>query len=144
MTLQEINSKYSYAELQSLPGEVRRELYTPFLTDLYENKVIYYERFLCVAILKNIKTDTEKFEATAIPYINIQHPEREGRPFPKKPWTFGVGWPYIRMLGDHFGGYSSWLIWTDKELVKTVEELAKRKEFEAAYDLTAYKGYNKE
>ena len=139
MTLQEFSSKYSFKELQSLPGEIRREIYTPFLTDLYENKIIYYERFLCVAILKDITIDDEKFEATAIPYINIQHPAREGRYFPDKPWTFGVGWPYIRLLGDHFGGYSSWLIWTDKELVKTVEELAIKKDWEFAYELTVDK-----
>jgi hypothetical protein len=139
--LEELNLKYSFEELQRMPGdrELRRKLFTPFLTDLHENKIIYYERFLCVASLKDIITTPEKFEATATPYINIEKPEEEESRFMKKPWTFGAGWPYIRLLGDHFGTYGGWLIWTDKELVKTVEELARKKDFKTAYELTAYK-----
>jgi len=143
MTLQEINSKYSWKELSSMPGdgELRRNLFSPFLTDLHENKIIYYERFLCVAILKDIIITPELFEATAVSHIKIERPDGEHSYYPKKPcWTFGAAWPYMRLLGDHFGTYGGWLIWTDKELVKTVEELARKKDFKTAYELTAYKG----
>jgi len=146
MTLQEINSKYSFKELRSMPGdgEFRHKLITPFLEDLYENKIIYFERSLSIVTLKNIKNTPELFEAKAIPYINIEKPG--GQSFSnlmKKPWTFGAAWPYMTLLDDHFGTYSGWLIWTDKELVKVVEELARKKDFEFAYELTAYKGYSK-
>ena len=142
MTLQEINSKYSFKEIQSMPGdgEFRRKLFSPFLEDLYEDKIIYFERRLCIVTLKDIKNTPELFEATAIPYMHIERPDRISN-LMKEPWTFGAAWPYVRLLGDHFGTYGGWIFWTDKELVKTVEELARKKDFESAYKLTAYKGY---
>jgi hypothetical protein len=145
MTLQEINSKYSFKELQSMPGdgEFRRKLFTPFLEDLYENKIIYFERSLSIVTLKDIINTPELFEATAIPYINIEKPSGHSYALDNEPWTFGAAWPYMRLLDDHFGTYGGWLIWTDKELVKVVEELARKKDFEFAYELTAYKGYSK-
>ena len=141
MTLQEINSKYSWKELSSMPGDgdLRRELFTPHLKDLYENKIIYYERFACVAIVEDIEITREGFKATATPYLKI----KEAGPaqyFPQKSWTFGSRWDHMRLLSDHFGTYCLWLIWTDKELVKTVEELARKKDFEAALNITVYKG----
>jgi len=141
MTLQEINSKYSWKDLNSMPGdgELRRKLFSPFLTDLYENKIIYFERFLSIVTLADIENTPEKFTATAIPYLNIEKPEGGRSGFMKEPWNFGAAWPYMRLSGDHFGTYSMWLIWTDKELVKTVEELARKKDWEFAYELTAYK-----
>jgi len=45
MTLEEINSKYSWKELSSMPGygELRRNLSSSFLTDLYENKIVSFQ-----------------------------------------------------------------------------------------------------
>jgi hypothetical protein len=142
MTLKEINSKYSWKELSQMPGdgEFRRKLFTPFLTDLYEDKIIYFERSLCIVTLRDIKNTPESFKATAIPHIHIERPERPISNLMKEPWEFGAAWPYMRLLGDHFGTYGGWLIWTDRELVKVVEELAIKKDFEFAYELTAYKG----
>ena len=142
MTLVEINSKYSEKDLCSIPGDenLRRELYLPFLQDLYQNKIVYYERFCCVAIVENLVITPEYFEVTAVPFIKI---ERAGSMFPyypAKPWTFGVRWDTMRLIRDHFAGYGSWAIWTEKDLVKTVEELARKREFETALELTVYKG----
>ena len=146
MTLQEINSKYSFAELQKMPAddaEFRRNLFSPFLTDLYENKIIYYERFACVAIVKDIIITPELFEITAVPYLKLKSASGSGgkQYYPNESWTFSASWAYMRLLGDNFGTYGGWLFWTDKELVKTVEELAIKKEFEAALNLTVYKGW---
>ena len=148
--LEELCLKYSWNEIGCVPGDanlrhqlgnLRYQLFTPILKDLYENKIVYYERFMCVAILKNIKITPEKFEATAIPHIKI---EREGsllKYYPKKPWTFGSAWFAMTAKKEYFSTYGGmWLLWTDKELVKTVEELARKKDFKAALDLTLYKG----
>ena len=141
MTLEELELKYSWQEIgrSGGDGELHRELFTPFLTDIFENKIVYYERFMCVAILENIKITPEKFEATAIPYLKIKS-AGPAQYSPQKPWTFGSAWPYMTLHDGHFSTYGGqWLFWTDKELVKTVEELALKKEFDAALNLTVYK-----
>ena len=145
MTLEELEIKYSWQEIGKSggDGELHRKLFTPFLTDIFENKIVYYERFMCVAILENIKIAPDRFEATAIPYITIERGDKP-RLRREKPWTFGSGWPYMTLHDGHFSTYGGlWLFWTDKELVKTVEELARKKEFEKAQELTLYKGYGK-
>ena len=145
MTLEEICLKYSWSELSSIPGDgnFRSQLFTPILKDLYENKIVYYERFMCVATIENIEITPERFEATALPYITI---EREGKPHLRrplgKPWTFGCRWDWMTARDGHFSTYGGmWLFWTDKDLVKRVEELARNKEFEAAQNLTLYKDH---
>ena len=142
ITLEELSSKYSWEEIGCVPGDgkFRRKLFTPFLSNLYENKIVYYERFMCVAILENVINTTERFEATAIPYITIERGERKPHP-PTKPWKFGAVWSAMTVNDGHFSTYGGmWLFWTDKELVKTVEELAIKKDFETAQDITLYKG----
>jgi hypothetical protein len=138
--LEELELKYSWKELASIPGDgnFRHQLFAPILNDLYENKIVYYERFMCVAILENIKITPELFEATAIPHVTI---EREGKSYYRtKPWTFGCRWDCMSAHKGHFSTYGGmWLFWTDKDLVKTVEELACKKEFEKAQELTLYK-----
>jgi len=143
MTLEEINSKYSWKELSSMPGdgELRRNLFSSFLTDLYENKIIYYERFACVAYIKDIIITPELFEATAVPYLELKRAGGGPQYYPNEPWTFSASWAYMRFLGDHFGTYGGWLFWTDQETLKTVEKLARKNEFEAALNLTVYKGH---
>jgi len=142
MTLQELELKYSWQEIGKSggDGELHKELFTPFLTNIYENRIVYYERYMCVAILEDIKITPEKFEATAIPYLTIKT-AGPAKYSPQKPWTFGSGWSYMTLNDSHFGTYGGmWLFWTDKELVKTVEELARKNHFEAALNLTVYKG----
>ena len=78
MKPEELNSKYSWEELSKMPGdgELPRKLFSPFLEDLYEDKIIYFERSLCIVTLKDIKNTPELFEATATPYIHIERPDR--------------------------------------------------------------------
>ena len=142
MTLPEINSTYSFEDIARIGGnaDLRCKLFAPILTNIYENKIVYYERFMCIAIIEDIKITAESFSATAIPYLKIERAGSRLPFYPNKPWAFGAHWSVMRLLGDHFGGYCSWLIWTDKELVKTVEELARKREFETALELTIYNG----
>jgi hypothetical protein len=144
MTLEEINLKYSVEDLVSTSGdaELRLKLFAPILKDLYENKIIYYERFMCIAIIENLQITPEYFKATAIPYLKIERVHSRFPYYPSKPWTFGAAWTVTRLIKDHFAGYGSWSIWTEKEFVKTVEEKARKGEFESILDLTIYKEHS--
>ena len=100
MTLQEISSKYSFKELGSMPGDAdfRYKIFSPILKNLSENKIVYYEHFICVAILQDIIITPESFQATAVPYIKI---ERDYYPFtyyPKEPWIFGAKWSFMTLV----------------------------------------------
>lgn len=141
MTLQELSLKYSFKDLGSIPGDgdLRYQIFSPILKNLYENKIVYYERFMCVAILKDIIITPELFQATAIPYIKIERVDSKFTFYPIKPWKFGTTWSHLRLFNDHFAGYGSWLFWPEKDLVKYVEEKARKGKFEEALKLTLYK-----
>ena len=111
MTLQELNSKYSIGDLGNIPGDgnLRYQIFSPILKNLYENKIVYYEHFMCVAILQDIIITPELFSATAIPYIKIDRLDSHFKFYPTAPWTFGAKWSHMRLQNDHFGGYGSWL-----------------------------------
>jgi len=139
MALNEICSKYSWQEIGRIPGDgdFRHKLFKPVLENLFENKIIYYERFICIATLADIKITPERFEATATPYLNI---ERKDRPNRTKPWNFGAAWSFMSANDGYFSTYGGqWLVWPDKDLVIAVEELARKKDFDAALDLTLNK-----
>ena len=141
MTLEEISSRYSWKEVGGIPGDgdFRLKLFSPLLKDLCENKIVYYERFMCVAIVEDIKITPELFEITAIPYIKIER-SSSLKYYPVKPWTFGAGWCYTAVHKGYFTTYGgAWLFWTDKDLVRSVEELARKGDFETALNLTLYK-----
>jgi hypothetical protein len=142
MTLEELELKYSWGELAKIPGDgdLRFQLFSPILKDLYENKIVYYERFMCVAILDDVKITPVEFKAKAIPYLKIERAGSRLPFYPEKPWTFGAKWSYMSLSNGHFSTYGGmWQFWTDKELVKTVEDLVRKKEFETALESTLYK-----
>ena len=119
MTLEELSLKYSWKELGCVPGDgnLHFQLFYPILKDLYENKIVYYERFMCVAILENVIITPERFEATAISHITIERGERKPHP-PTKPWKFGAVWSWMTVNEGHFSTYGGmWLFGTDKDLV---------------------------
>ena len=142
-TLQELSLKHSITDLQRIPGDgdLRYQIFSPILQNLYENKIIYYEHFMCVAILEDIKITPESFYATAIPHIKIERADSNMKYYPPKPWKFGAKWSWMTLRHNRFGTYGSWLFWTDKDLVKTVEEQARKGEFEKALELTLYKDF---
>ena len=141
MTLSQICEKYSAKELQSMPGdaEFRYRIFSPILSNIFENKIVYYERFMCIAILEDIKITSESFYATAVPYLKIEREENSSMYYPQKPWKIGVKWSYLTLHHNHFGTYGGWSFWTDKVIVQKTEELARNREFDKAMELTLYK-----
>ena len=138
MNIQELTEQYTNGELSDQAGdpELRRREFSPLFKNLYENKVVYHERFTCIVQLENIELLPDRFSAKAIPHLLIEKGNRMDAFYPKKPWGIGANWKYLRLLKSVICPYSSWLMWCDPELTKHVEELVLEKRFKEALDLT--------
>ena len=140
MNISELIKKYTHDELNSMPGDkqLRYEVLSPLFNNLYENKVIYHERVTSIIQLENIILTPNKFEATAI-RLKLFEPISNSfkRIASLNSWTIGGNWAYLTL--DKKGclcPYSGWLMWIEPELVKKVEELTNKGNFEEARNLT--------
>ena len=140
MNIAEINQKYPNNELASLPGdeELKRELFAPLLNNLFENKVVYHERFTCIARLDEIELLPDMFMAKVTALNLIEKGNKMDRLMPQNPWKFGAKWSYLRLINTSLAGYGSWLIWTDPETVRKVELMTLSGDFKAALQMTLY------
>jgi hypothetical protein len=125
MTIQELNKKYINGELSNYPGDnsFRYEVISPLFNNLFENKVVYHERFTCIVILENLIIKPELFEATAKPYLQIEKGSRLDKTYPKNPWKFDSVWSNLRLIDNCINAlYSGWNIWVDPDTVQMVEK----------------------
>lgn len=138
MSIKELNEMYNKGELSKQHGnsELKRKEFSTLFANLYENKVVYHERFTCIVKLDQIELLPDRFEAIAIPHLLIEKGNRMDTLYPKKPWKFGASWDFLRLDGDVLLPYSSWLLWIDPDLVKQVEELTLGRKFKEALALT--------
>ena len=140
MNISELCEKYTHGELTSMPGDkqLRYEALSPLFNNLYENKVIYHERVTSIIRLENIVLTPDKFEATAIRLKLFEPISNSFKRFASlNSWTIGANWAYLTL--DKKGclcPYSGWLMWIEPELVKKVEELTNKSNFEEARNLT--------
>jgi len=142
MNISELNQKYTAQELTSFPGDnkFRFEIFSPLFQNLFENKVVYHERFTGIVILEEINISPEMFEATATPYLIIEKGNRLDRFFPQKAWQFGAKWSSVQLIGNCLSAmYGGWNIWCDPETVEKVEKLVLGKNYEEALNLTFYR-----
>ena len=137
MNISEINQKYTSGDLASCPGDgqFRYEVFSPLFNNLFENKVVYHERFTCIVKLEDIEITPDWFSAKAIPYLLIEKGNRMDRFFPKKPWNIFAKWSFLRLINTCLTPYSSWLMWADPEIV---EKLVLQKNYKEALNLTLY------
>jgi hypothetical protein len=114
--------------------------YSQLFKKLYENKVVYHERFSCIIKLEDIKITEERFEATAVPFLQIINgSKRLDKTYPDKPWEFGGIWKMIKTEENClFSPYGGWSIWFEPELVKKVENLVLDGKYNEALKLTLY------
>lgn len=136
MTIAELNKKY-HKELSLNPGdkELRFYLLSPLFQNIYENKVVYHERFTCIVQLSDIKLTPDFFKAKALRLSMIKPLTYCNVPLPET-WTVGANWEYLRLNGERLASYSSWIMWTNPELVEKVEKLIQANNLEDAYNLT--------
>lgn len=135
LNISELNTKYK-SMLNQIPGdrEFRYKVLSPLFENLYENKVVYYERFVCIVKLENILITPERFEAIAVPQILI----KRGYGVNKIPerWDFSAPWEVITLAKGCMTFYSGLSVWCDPNTVEKVEKLALDRKFDDALNLT--------
>jgi len=139
MTIAELNEKYHHGELSTCAGdqEFRYLLFSPLFNNLYQNKVVYHERFTSIIRLENIILAPDRFEAVAIRHLLIDKGSAGKRALPEK-WTAGANWAFLRLSGNCLISYSGWLMWVDPVLVEKIERLTLEDNVQAALNLTIH------
>lgn len=140
MTIAELHTNYSIEELSYYPGDnaLRYKIFSPFLQNLFENKVVYDDRFTCIIKLEDLRILPEGFKVNAVPYLTIEK-KRPGKYCPSNPWSFGAVWSSILLNGTCLcAPYANWSIWCDPETVKKTEQLVLEKNYEEALKNTLY------
>jgi hypothetical protein len=139
MNFNDLRKTYTSEELSYFPGDndLRFRAFSPLIDDLFESKVVYYEKFICLVRLEDIQITPEFLGATAVPYLRI---ERTGsfRPrSPVEPWTFKGSWSRMCLVNNSLNvPYAGWTIWPEAERVKAVESLIRNHDYEEALRLT--------
>lgn len=128
MTFEDLKKNYSEEALSSWPGdpELRRTLFAPMLENLYENKIVYYERLMCVARIEEMVITPEDFKAKATVHelVERQANSRMNLSRLNDGWYFGAKWEYLTYSNNSFGmPYTSVAFITDPDFVKMIETL---------------------
>lgn len=136
LTFTDIRANFTEQELSTLLGdpELRRKAFLPIISDLFEDRVVYLERFLCVVRLKDFVIDEVGFRGYCHPELTIVEQLFE---VPKDGWHFGGGWKHTRLIGNSLNDpYCGWTFWPEKKRVRRVIELAKAGDYKGALALT--------
>ena len=74
MTFNDLRKQYTEDELSYFPGKkrLRYKMFAPFFQNLFENKVVYRERFIVIARLEDIEITPKGLGATAIPLLSVK------------------------------------------------------------------------
>ena len=151
MTVSELKEKFTHAELfaQDVDFDFRKRVFTSLFDNLYDNKIVIYDKLTCIASIKDVEINKDYFSV----FITPLHLFLTGTPSDKRKirafeilsksggWTAGCRWEYMRFSDTSLctppdGG---WFIWTDPILVETVEKLWFANEHQEALGLTIYK-----
>ena len=139
MKLSDLKDRYTDKELRWSMGdpEIRYQAFSPFFRNLHEGKVVYYEKFMCVARLDDLKITHEGIYATAVPITPINRTERYK--MPQKPWHIGMKWEWMMMNNCSLGNTQvGWWVWPEIDRVKAVEDLLLAEETEKVLKLTLF------
>ena len=103
MKLSDLYKSYTEEELQYSEGDstIRFRAFSPFFQNLHEGKVIYCEKFMCIARLDDLTITPERLSAKAVPVTPIVRtgvPESRIQRYttPQKPWNIGMQWSWMR------------------------------------------------
>jgi hypothetical protein len=147
MTFRDLRSKYTRDELSYFPGDaaLRFDAFSPILSDLYEDKVVYCERFVCVVSLRNIEISAKRFKATCVPILPIERTGSFRRTAPEEEWDFSAPWDWMTLANNSINvPYAGWTIWPEKDRVREVIRLARAGDFEGALALTLHEPWESE
>ena len=138
MTIPELRKKYTNGELTSTRGdqEFRYLALSPLFTNLYENKVVCHDRFTSIIRLGDLEITPIQFQATAFRHLLIDSGAFRRKRLPPEKWVLSANWAYLRLTGSSLCVYSGWIMWTDPEMVKKVEQLVLEEKFKEALAIT--------
>ena len=136
MTLKELLQKYPDRDLESNEGDpvFRRSVWEAFFRNLYVNKVIYREKFICLARIDDLQSTEGGVRGTVVPLrFLFQYPHLNT---PSRPWRFGGSWADM-WQGEHTLGqpYAGWTIWPEEERVRAIEALLAKDDVDEALEL---------
>jgi len=137
MRLNDLLAKYPGPALQGSNGDavLRRSVWTPFFENLHESKVIYCERFICLARIENLRITDIGVGGLIVPLKYLYVPDYI-QSAPQKSWGFGAGWAHMTQGAGTLGcKYSGWTIWPEAERVRAIETLLSRDDTEGALEL---------
>ncbi len=109
--------------------------YAPAFDNLYNNKIIYHERFTRIVRLEDIEITDEYFQAKAIQEkVILSEHKRERliknntleRVLQPKEWTFKGGWDLANISEKPLQigmPYANFVIWIEPDFVKYIEKL---------------------
>lgn len=136
MSLKGLLQQYPDRGLQSNQGDpdFRRSVWAPFFENLHQGKVIYRERFICLARIEGLKLDERGVRGTVVPLqVFFTYP---GIVPPAKPWYFGGSWARMMQLdGALAQPYAGWTIWPEAGRLRAVEHLLENGDPEGALEL---------
>lgn len=141
MTIQDLHRNYTKDELSAFPGDrkLRYRAFAPLFSDLHEQKIVYYERFLHVVELRDIELAEEGFCATAVPVVPIETPFDPEPRASEQAWVFRGSWDWMRLVSHSINvPYAGWRVWPGRERVKRVEALVVSGRVDEALELTLY------
>lgn len=140
MTFDDLKLAHTSDELSYFPGDndLRFRAFSPILQNLFENKLVYRERFICLVRLEEIQITPEFFSATAVPHLHFVETGVFGPDSLTKPWKFKSSWDWMCMGNNSINvPYAGWTIWPEARRVKAVEQLLLAGDYEEALLLTA-------
>ena len=125
MTLDDVRKNYTESELSDFPGDdpLRFQAFSPFLQNLFEDKVVYCEHYMWIVHLRDLRISEEGFRVTAVPNQYILRRRIVAPDPPQEPWDFGGGWKWIRLVGHSLNCFpGGWSIWPEAGRVQAVEQ----------------------
>ena len=137
MTLKELLKNYPDHDLETNNGNpsFRRSVWTPFFVNLHEGKLVYRERFVCLARIEELKINEDGVWGTVVP-LNYFY-TRPSLVLPSRPWRFGGSWGYMSQGEYTLSAYSSWSIWPEVPRVRAVAALLEKGDPEGALELVS-------
>ncbi len=140
MTLKEIDKKYGKTLWDVRKDELlKRELFTPILSNLYENTVVYHERNTIIAKIEKVVLDDYGVSMFTRSAVTIYEAFPWMTQFLEKPFSFACAWTFLRYGDGCMSPYSGWLLWPDPETVKRSIELFNEGKLREASGLTIFK-----
>jgi hypothetical protein len=136
MKLSDLLKNHPAQALQSNSGDpvLRRAVWAPFFENLYENKLIYAEKFICLARIDALFIDDRGVGGIVVPLDYLHVPR--GFPPPSEPWGFCGGWAHMTQGTGYLSQpYASWAVWPEAERVRAIEKLLSRGDPEGALEI---------